>query len=467
MNLMWNHRIHERWGKERLYYWQLSFRPTYDQGEILKNLSSLFIDLEIKSYVIYELTGLIDIMLRIWLPVSISTACFKEKLEGKLRPLGLHDCDEFSVRKIVSHWVWNNGNGIVREPANEVLINQFDDATIDKINQRKINKEEAIQYAKKNIITTFRPVSGIKFIIVVPKPMYNFSLESVKGVEDRILNILLEVKNIEEISLYIGVGFGHCLIQGKTTPDKFKCVYDELVKKINDFGFQDFFRVRTFTHIAVNSLDDPRFYSDKLPLNSDVVDDEKITIEEYLIKEESENLEIKGSLSLDINQWLNGGPLTKVDKIAIEGVLRTIVSFLNSRGGKLILGVLERKKYKAMTNRERVDKLLPFQDYYIYGIENEYKGQSWDLFNLRLWDLITNNIEGPASTWISVREESFMNKKLCIIIVRQPNDGWFYLKGDAKLYHRQGNRNINLSGIEADNYKKSMAEYRRTCPSGS
>ena len=107
-HFQWNHRIHEEWGKERLYFWRLGFAPTYDRDAIVAGLDRVMAAHGVRSYGYYQLAGAYDLLLRIWLPSSVIQEAFEGTLGKELVSADFRTCDEFVVSHILLHWIWSD-----------------------------------------------------------------------------------------------------------------------------------------------------------------------------------------------------------------------------------------------------------------------------------------------------------------------------------------------------------------------
>lgn len=81
MQFLWHHRCHEVWAQEELSFWRLYFAPTYNHREIVTRIKTVLMDCKILSYAIYELTGEIDLLLRLWIPPSVTQLSFENALK--------------------------------------------------------------------------------------------------------------------------------------------------------------------------------------------------------------------------------------------------------------------------------------------------------------------------------------------------------------------------------------------------
>jgi len=178
-------------------------------------------------------------------------------------------------------------------------------------------------------------------------------------------------------------------------------------------------------------------------------------LEYYLEKEESKNLEFKGSLSVNLNRYLLGdGKLEKEESILKEGVLKTIVAFLNTNGGDVVVGVLEKNKFEN-ADEEKVSDCTEYKNKIVFGIDIEYSKDEWDGYLQYLTSLIEKRISGEIidSELVGIKQLKYKNKDICSINI-SPSDNKQFLDG-KEFYIRRENRTILLEGPEIDIYWKS------------
>lgn len=157
-----------------------------------------------------------------------------------------------------------------------------------------------------------------------------------------------------------------------------------------------------------------------------------------LIKEgENKNLEFKASFRWDIKK----GAVNKDMELMI---IRSIAAFLNTEGGKLLIGVTDNGK--------------------VNGIEEDLKTvkrKNTDGFENHLMTVFTNVIGSEYSPLIDMRFEKFEDKTICVIeIDRSKEPVFFKSNNDEKLYVRAGNSTRELNVREAFKYiKVNFPEY--------
>lgn len=456
---IWNHTIHEAWGKERLYFVRLNFYPTYDIPSIRERLRQVLYDHNVHSFVVYELTGDYDLLLRVWLPTSVSSQVFRRALHKELAAYDIDANQVFHVARVVTHWIWDiDGSGRMREPSEKILRIRLADEDIMKINEGTLGPEETEVYEKQNIITRWNPNKGTKFIVVIPEAK-SLSVDAHNALISRIQDILQSARDVSEVSMYEGEGFARVLLMGRAKPGKFDEAISYIIQEVNGCGVQDFYGIKTYTYIAYNCSENALHFEDRLPVAKEVFALEEDVIEQVMTEPESLRFEVKGSAFVDLKRLLLGDHKTEYsDKITNDGIVKSVVGLLNAEGGKIVIGALERARFEK---RERsADKLKTFpkyHDYIICGITHDYGNKDWDHFQLRLQDILEKRIEPSPGVWVTIKREFFLKKEICVISVRKPTSDWFYFsyEGTTIFYVRQGNRTVELPGPKADQYKRA------------
>jgi len=156
-------------------------------------------------------------------------------------------------------------------------------------------------------------------------------------------------------------------------------------------------------------------------------------------KGESVNLEFKQTLSLDLEIFHRKGKLearkSKKEKAEIA-VLKTIVAFLNTKGGSLLIGVNDKGK--------------------VVGINDElsvFDNDSEDKFNLRLENLLDNKIGKECIPYRSVSSIIVNEKTVIKVDVDAANQPFFL--GDSDFYVRNLASSVILKGRELVRYLDS------------
>ncbi len=121
--------------------------------------------------------------------------------------------------------------------------------------------------------------------------------------------------------------------------------------------------------------------------------------------------------------------------ILVKEVVTGIQGFLNSDGGRLVIGVSDKKE--------------------ILGIENDLKILGdWDKLQLTIQDAIRNYTDKPIAEFISIKKVRKNGKELCVITSKPYPKPVFFIEGNNQdaLYIREGNRTIKLTTKQAFDY---------------
>ncbi|MDI6735254.1 MAG: ATP-binding protein [bacterium] len=447
-NYLWHYDVHERFGQSLLYL-QLGFFPLYRKKEVRNQILDFLEKKKICSYCLYETYGHYDLLLRVWLP-SQSLIHFPKELQDGLKILGCTKVIPFFVEKNPLHWMWMEGNDKILSPSN---IDCLLEGTVNEAESG--GKQSVINELKEqHIIKDYSSHKGIKFFIVIPPPSGgDIPPELVEeNIISKLKNILIEIDGIIEPSIYVGNGFAWILLKGKVLFEKYNEL-NMLVQKIPEAGV---FCVRTYTYLVA----DPDYTIEKDKIGVSIPISAEDDIISYIQREEDERFEIKSSLSFNLDRYLRDKSHTvdlRDEKTAKDGVLKSIVGFLNAEGGKILIGLIEKEKYGDVLKKP--DNLLSGlpeiegKDRIIFGINNEYTPAGWDGFVRRLTDLIRAHIGEDASIIVRPQKYTYKDSKdLCLIDVPK-GKRWYYLDEKQFYVRRVGSTEL-LEGRSMDDYKK-------------
>jgi len=156
-------------------------------------------------------------------------------------------------------------------------------------------------------------------------------------------------------------------------------------------------------------------------------------IQSLLKQGEGHGLEFKETLRFDTRK-------NEVNKELEKVVIKSIVGFLNARGGTLLIGV----------NDEGV----------VVGLENDYKvlpKKNRDGFENHLTMLIKTMIGLPFTKFVKIHFDSVSEKDVCIVSVLDGHKPAYLKNGDKKeeFYARIGNSTQPFSMSETEEYIKT------------
>jgi hypothetical protein len=307
----WHHSLHEEVGAATLVFWRLRFEPRYNSREILDFIETVCEHFEIESYVVYELLGPHDLLLRCWLSHADSTApvtpasssalatgsdnmsSCQTRIEQmnntlKTRPEGATErCDYFRVEHIRRHWWWHDKRFWSRREPERTLsksavanaktcedegavIQLVDQYNAGKIGRRTVLLSKAARSYEKKQYIRWRPLrDGIKFATIIRVKEDDSAYEEAR---QHIENLLDAAKGLNDRSLYEGTGFdddgrdrpAHFLILGRVSPRKFEKVRKEIIKPIVEVEEIAAHCTPTLTYVATGPEVMRRTYKDRV-----------------------------------------------------------------------------------------------------------------------------------------------------------------------------------------------------------
>ncbi|MCP4154390.1 MAG: BREX system Lon protease-like protein BrxL [bacterium] len=152
-------------------------------------------------------------------------------------------------------------------------------------------------------------------------------------------------------------------------------------------------------------------------------------LEELLEKPESQTLEFKSSLDWDVRQKMQNTDLR-------QEVLKTVVAFLNSEGGTLLVGVEDNGN--------------------VFGLGRDLKlskNKNLDGFEQKLMSLISSKIGEEYIAYIKARFEETEGKQVCILEVDRAAEPAYLEEQGVIFYIRTGNITQSLDTRKAIKYQ--------------
>jgi tRNA A-37 threonylcarbamoyl transferase component Bud32 len=254
--LVWNYAVHKS-RQEQLYFWRMGFYPSFVSGEVVPAVKRVMERCGIRSYVLYELFGIHDLLLRVWIPAGCPVERFREVLLEELAKHSLKTCDPFIVHNPVRHWLFPDGQPEERH------VDELTQGQVSAVESREMRGADRARLRGKRLYAEFpgeadlarevgsdgRPVQMIKFaVVVVGEP--SLGVRRLEHFERTVAEVLDKAERLQHRSLYAGFGFGHFLILGSVPPLSFYAIDEELIGELNAEHIQEAFESRTYTHIS-------------------------------------------------------------------------------------------------------------------------------------------------------------------------------------------------------------------------
>jgi hypothetical protein len=500
--LLWDDAIHEHHEACLLYFWRLSFGVYFDRELILGRLHELYAHFEIPSYSMYQVLGDYDLLLRLWIPRRFIPeeidAAFDEFLAGT----SLEQSD-FIACHTRTHWAKRDKNGVPNDQipdvdsvgedliaaVNEFNRNQFDDGTAVP---RPPGTEELIE---NDILS---PISletkGVRMFVLFDRarragPNYH---------EDVVARLMRARKDIESnwaeirpstedapwptgphFSLYSGHGsMSDFLLMLRAPHGEFHAFVTLVISHLRSLGLEKTYQIRPYTYVLADNLF-TEFREQRISIGGADITTSTLN------GRETDTLEFKATLAVNLRRWRNDRSLTGADRAddrMKDGVVKSVCGFLNSlEGGTLIIGVLETEhEYVAAEGKSGGTALLawlsetfgyvadtdadghvlrPLRNA-LLGIEHEY-GEDGpyddaEQYEAALRDILKTRIDPNPLRWLRVGEREIDSKTFAVVTVR-PADTWCYANistsREPQFFVREAASTRAATGREAELYR--------------
>lgn len=247
--------------------------------------------------------------------------------------------------------------------------------------------------------------------------------------QERTIVVAALINGFESESLL----FAHLWLSPRSFDQEDDCYYDDEddevyydsydVETVEDvLAYATFDKMRAFEWV-MEGMPSIQGYSYSEP--------DRTPIKELIKAGESETVEFKQGICFN--------PHTKKkDESMVANVVKTVAAFMNSNGGKLLIGVAD--------------------DGSVIGIDQEYpivnpQKCNRDGFQLYLSDKLVSKIDnGLIHLLQSIKFHSVDGKDICEVDVKRSSQDYAYV--DSKVYVRQGNRSLEIKG-------KQLVEHTR------
>ena len=448
LDVQWHPTLHEEWGHEQLYFMRLGFSPIYDRAAVKAGLFDIFAEHEVRSYVAYEVFGVYDVMLRLWLPSTTTQEAFGRSVETSLKTANLTMSDAFVARRQERNWLWEKEGRIVAPDEERVLAGA---PTPAELNALQSDPGVFQEFVKAELIRPLPVNSGVKFFMVLPAPQNATNL-AIRELH-KAVGKALDQAQLTEASLYIGQGFGGgaVLIIGRVPFERYYDIGDKLIGEILS-QMTGLLGVRPYTFPASS----PGFlcYAERPP-GTDMKQSLRVptgSVEPLLEAGETHWMEAKGSACVPLKPLLmNDARVEQPNTDATKSFRRAVAGLLNASGGTVVLGALEKGRYPDEAISTHFGSPPQRGTYLCLGLDQEIADDR-DAFELRIKQTLDGQITPPPAERVKVEFVEVEDRTLVLLRVQRPRSDWFYVDGQ-EFYARDGNRTNQLTLNEADRYK--------------
>jgi hypothetical protein len=448
--LQWHPDAHHAWAGEQLYFVRLAFSPVYRRARIRTGIEKVLAEHAIRSFVAYEVLGLHDVILRLWLPNSTTHQAFLGSLRTELRTVHLNSSDVFVSLRQERNWLWETGNGVLVTPDPERL--QEGPPTVAELQSLYADENLLNELEAANLVRVLPKNEGVKFFMVLPAPQ-QLSDESLEAVYTQV-GEALDQAELSEYSLYVGQGFASAaaLVVGRIPFERFHDIGDRLSGEILR-RLTDTLSVRTYTFPV--SSETFLCYGEEVPgTETSIEANLEAPIELLLTERENRWAEIKASAYVPLDPLFKSGQwIDRPNTDPAKAFPRAVVSLLNTEGGTVVLGALEDDKYPEDDVREHFGDCPARGSYLCLGLDREI-AEDQDAFELRLRNSLAARIRPDPVNRFEVEFANIDDRMLVMLRVKRCRDAWFYLDGNEFVI-RDGNQSRTLEGHEMDRYRKT------------
>jgi hypothetical protein len=457
-HLTWHFDAHAASG-EGLRYYFLEIHPTYSRADVFAALKTLCRKEEISAYGLYEVYGQVDLVFSTWTPadrVSLFLESFKVLKDSIALRSHVRGYTIFDAEACCHHWLWDSGQENSRHrpgPESLAYIRQYEASSLKSETllspDRKTLLDELTTHNLVRLYDAKRP--ALRFFVTISRPPGNIPEDVRDHVTQRITEIVRSIEGIHHTKIYDSRGSIWLLIDATIAFDDYHAIAN-LQQRINESGVRQYL-ARTTTYLCTDNIRGVEEYEelnvrDRTPLPS--VNESYMT--SLLSRDESSQLEIKGSLRMNMRLFLAKGE-RKPEKDLEDKILATIVGFLNSSGGEVLIGALEADQERFAGESLASFETLPrVGKHRICGVDVDFleKG-GFDRFQIHLGNLLRDRI-GVASSRIEIHHVALQQKSLCLLRVPMFPENQYLDK--RHYFIRHGNSTRELLGADMEQYQR-------------
>ncbi len=492
---IWHDSVHQDRVGARLVIWRFAFGPEYNDREFCEIALGIFSRHRIESYIFYEVLGDYDVIARFWVPRDAHVDDLEADFDYELNRLGLVAQQYLRVRKVISHWAWRSVDVPTQSSLSLVTAKHAED--LDEYNRRVLERVNINLETSPEIVPQWaedfigrhliREVplgsSAIRFFIHMDFPTHGFRIsEEINSVGEAIDNAMERADQLSfdgehgSHSLYAGIGSLTNFFVIARSPDQ--AFYEYARSAV--FGIRQknairSYRIRPYTHVA--AIRDFMAFRE-FPALGQLMS----SISDLLGQPESSDLELKGTLSVNVDRLLAED--ARVPDAAREGdVVKAVCGLLNSSmgNGRLVIGALEFDRYRSkldqlaargaviaeldgsrwveVSSDGAVESSAPRVILLGLAFEaaNGAKFKNEDEMVRHLNSIISTRIKPNPIGSVSISTDVILGKVITLVTVVPSRSHWYFGKGPEgreEFYVRQNAGTKALTPSEITDYQR-------------
>lgn len=460
---LWHEALHTHVANEQLVYVFLQYSPTYNRTVALAGVKAALQSNDVVSYALWELIGQDDLLVQAWIPRSMRLSTFENALQGSAHPGSSIVSTAVSVEEFIEHWMWTHQDGVNWTAA----VHDVDERHFVEVNSSATVPAAAIRrYQNAGYLYKVRPAKTIKLFIRVSTFNRPASVHSEGELNDRIRQALADCPELTSPVLMRVLGGGCAfLLSGRVKPVDFESIAERLQPALHTHGLLDVFAARTTTQIS--ALRGPVDRREQLRSFAQVPD-ERLSDEDLfarLSRPESALLEFKASAFTDLNHAVGRSTTKRSRDEQVEEIAKAVAGFANARGGTVVIGVAERKRFTVEELRLADYRAQEHGDNIVIGVDREFPQGGWDAYVNQLGAKLRAHLDPNASGAFRIRDLDVDGLTLCVITVFR-GTRWYWVKQKGFdhrgkpatvkfFYGRHEASTTPLDGSEADAYKQA------------
>jgi len=449
MKFLWRNEAHQLWAGETLYFWKIAVERSRDLTDVSRKIGEILLRNHCFSYKIYIVTGKHDLVIRSWIRSHQLFNQIKGDFYSEFQGC---EVETLLVDEILSHWPWNE-NCTKKLAPNSMPIGS---KIIHRVNCGSISDSEAQDSDLNNYFIEMpeKDVDEISFLIFarLAKSNTQNALEEIKTAIEACINS----SGIKKYSIYYsGDGGGVVIIKATTFAHNFLEKFAKLHEEIIDSSLVNKDKFHTESYIALNSVLDIKDFRDELQigLSNNGLKHEM----DFLEADESQYLEIKASLSLDVSRYANTG-VKERSETSEDEVLQAVCGMLNTpENGQVIIGLLERDHKDHSQWGEKLD--LPNQgNCIVFGLEEgdfevltrSKKNANEDAFKLHFYNLLDGKISPSPREYVKLDFKKVLERTIAVVTVDSPDTKHVFIddKKRQRYFVRRDNSTIEQNILE-------------------
>lgn len=448
----WHPGIHEAFGKENLYLVRFAFQPTYQPHQIVAAIAKVLSDQGVQSYELTELIGTYDMLLQLWVDSVTQFRSIDSGLRSALGPLALDRFEPLSVSGTPQMWVGREGF-LQLVPCPSDAPTPADVHVVANPNQHRA-EIEALELGGHLMPAV--PEASVRFVVELVRYERRITIQDHDQFLRSLQDTLATNQTFDHVVVITGDSgtWGSPVLIGAAPLAVMMDFDGAIVKPLRELSSMHSIRIRTATHLfsRVRPLQIKETVSTGVsPGSNDAFE---------LPADESSDVEFKGSVRFDWKRYLATG-VNEVNKsLMFDSLVRPVAAMLNSGGGQLVIGVLEKSRVPASAFESYLADIPQLGDLVLVGIDRDMDSDTWDHYSRMISDYLAAHIEPTIAGAIRIRREQLQGQPLMVLSITATSSLWYYCsasKGDDKhFYVRQGASTVKLDGVNADQYRESF-----------